>query len=241
METGSIRCGNTTIEYQVRRSQRRRKTVQISMDGSGIQVAAPMVTPAEELQALVRRRAPWILSRASEESVVAAPKGFVSGESLPYLGRNVTMVFTPADVHKPEVRFDHWRFSINVPRDITDAERYESVRRAIVAWYRRRASIRLRDGVKKWLPRVGGGDMPDVLIRDQRQRWGSCGPDGTLRFNWRVMLLPPELIDYVVVHELAHRTLRNHSADYWALITRVMPDAQERRRKLRETGKTLPL
>ena len=241
MEQGSIRFGNTTIEYQVRRSQRRRKTVQITMDGSGVQVAAPMDTPAEELQALVRRRTPWILSRVSEESVTPVPKGFVSGETLPYLGRNVTMVFTPADVRKPEVRFDHWRFSINVPRDITAVERYESVRRTIVAWYRRRATARLRDGVKKWLPRFGGGDMPDVLIRDQRQRWGSCGPDGTLRFNWRVMMLTPELADYVVVHELAHRTLRNHPADFWVSITRVMPDAQERRQKLREIGKTLPL
>ena len=87
-------------------------------------------------------------------------------------------------------------------------------RKAIVAWYRRRASIRLQAGVKKWLPRFGGGEPPDVLIRDQRQRWGSCAPDGTMRFNWRVMMLEPALVDYVIVHELAHLIIRNHSDDY---------------------------
>ena len=102
-------------------------------------------------------------------------------------------------------------------------------------------SIRLRAGVKKWLPRFGGGDVPDVLIRDQRQRWGSCAPDGTLRFNWRVMMLEPALVDYVIVHELAHLGVRNHSDNYWKLVNRVMPDAQERRQKLREVGRTLPL
>ena len=83
--------------------------------------------------------------------------------------------------------------------------------------------------------------MPDVLIRDQRQRWGSCAPDGTLRFNWRVMMLEPALVDYVIVHELTHLAVPNHSDDYWKLVNRIMPDAQERRQKLREVGRTLPL
>ena len=240
-ERDSIRFGDTTIEYQVRRSDRRKKTVQVTVDGGGVQVAAPMDTPADDLQTLVRRRAPWILNHASDGLLTVAPKRFVSGETLPYLGRNVRMVFEPADVRTPEVVFDHWRFSIKLPRDLPDGQRYERIRKAIVAWYRGRATMRLRAGVKKWFPRFGGGDVPDVLIRDQQQRWGSCAPDGTLRFNWRVMMLEPALVDYVIVHELAHPGVRNHSDNYWKLVNRVMPDAQERRQKLREVGRTLPL
>lgn len=241
MERDSIRFGDTTIEYQVRRSERRKKTVQVTIDGGGVQVAAPVDTPADDLQTLVRRRAPWILIRASDGLLTVAPKRFVSGETLPYLGRNVRMVFESADVRAPEVRFDHWRFSIKVPQVLHGEQRYERVRKAIIAWYRERAAIRLQAGVKKWLPRFGGGPAPDVLIRDQRQRWGSCAPDGTLRFNWRVVMLEPALVDYVIVHELAHLTVRNHSEEYWTLINRIMPDAQERRRRLRMVGRTLPL
>ena len=83
--------------------------------------------------------------------------------------------------------------------------------------------------------------MPSVLIRDQRQRWGSCAPDGTLRFNWRAVMLPPALIEYIVVHELIHLTIKTHSTDFWALVSKAMPDAQQRRRRLREAGQALPL
>ena len=89
----SIRFGATAIEYAVRRSERRTKTVQITVDGSGVQVAAPVTTTDGELQAIVRKRAPWILSHASGELLEAVPKRFISGETLPYLGRNVRMIF----------------------------------------------------------------------------------------------------------------------------------------------------
>ena len=240
-ERGSVRFGNTTIDYEVRRSERRRKTVQITMNGGGVQVAAPMTTPDGELQAIVRRRAPWILSHASGEMLEAAPKRFVSGETLPYLGRNVRMIVDTGDVRSPEVRFDHWRFLVTAPKALNGDERYEPIRRAVVGWYRDRAAKRLPSVVERWWPRLGQGDMPQILVRDQRQRWGSCAPDGTLRFNWRAMMLPPALIEYVVVHELAHLTHRNHSTDFWDLVSKAMPDAQQRRQRLREAGRSLPL
>ena len=161
--------------------------------GGGVQVAAPVDTTAYELQSLVRRRAPWILNHAADGLLAVAPKRFVSGETLPYLGRNVRMVFEPVDARSVEVRFDHWRFNIRAPQDLHGEQRYQRVRKAIIAWYRRRAGVRLQAGVKKWLPRFGVRELPDVLIRDQRQRWGSCAPDGTLRFNWRVVMLEPAL------------------------------------------------
>ena len=240
-EGDHIRFGDTTIEYRVRRSRRRRKTVQITVDGGGVRIAAPMTTPDGELRAIVRRRAPWIISHASGTSLEAAPKRFVSGETLPYLGRNVRMIVTRADVRSPEVRFDHWRFRVAVPQSVDDGERSERIRRAVVGWYRARAAERLPAGVERWWARLGRGPKPRVLIRDQRQRWGSCAPDGTLRFNWRAMMLEPALIDYVVVHELAHLTHQNHSADFWDLVSSAMPDAQTRRRRLREAGRALAL
>lgn len=112
--------------------------------------------------------------------------------------------------------------------------------RAAVAWYRSRAADRLPTTVERWWPQFGAGETPRVLIRDQRQRWGSCAPDGTLRFNWRAMMLRPALIKYIVVHELAHLTHKNHSPDFWAFDARAMPDAQHRRQRLREAGRSLP-
>ena len=240
-ERRSVRFGDTTIEYEVRRSERRKKTVQITVDGGGVQVAAPTKTPESELRAMVRKRALWILSHAYDAMLEATPKRFVSGETLPYLGRNVRLIVESTDIRSPRVRFDHWRFRVAVPKTLDGDQRYEPIRRSIVGWYRQRASERLPDVVQRWWPRLGRGEESLILVRDQRQRWGSCAPDGTLRFNWRAMMLKPALIEYVVVHELAHLTHRNHSTDFWGLLSRAMPDAQQRRKSLKEAGRTLPL
>ena len=88
---------------------------------------------------------------------------------------------------------------------------------------------------------MGWPETPQVLIRDQRQRWGSCAPDGTLRFNWRVVMLRPKLAEYIVVHELAHLKANSHSAEFWTLVSNLLPDAQQRRRLLREAGRMLSL
>ena len=240
-ERDRVRFGDTTIEYQVRRSKRRKKTIQITVDGGGVRVAAPMQTPDGELRAFVRKRAAWIITHASEALLKAAPKRFAGGETLPYLGRKVRVVVERAGAPSPEVRFDHWRFRVAAPHTLDDEERSEQIRRAIVEWYLARAAERLPASVERWWPRLGRGKKPRVLIRDQRQRWGSCARDGTLRFNWRAMMLEPALIDYLVVHELAHLTHQNHSADFWGLVYSAMPDADDRRRRLREEGRSLPL
>ena len=238
---GLVRYGDTDIEYEVRRSVRRKKTVQITVDGAGVQVSAPQTTPDTELQAIVRKRAGWILRNAQEAAFKPVPKRFVSGETLPYLGRNVRLVVKVEDVLTPEVRFDHWRFQISVPDGLEGEDRCQHIRRAVVEWYKSRAADRLLSGVQRWWPRLGNVGEPHVLVRDQRQRWGSCAPDGSLRFNWRVMMLDPSLVEYVIVHELIHLNVKNHSQEFWRLLASVLPDVERRRRQLREAGKTLPL
>ena len=228
------------IKYTVRRSRRRHKTVQISVVGGEVIVAAPTRTPARELEDIVRNRTPWILRQLSEEANQPAPTRFITGEKLPYLGQSVTL--TVALSHDPEttVRFSRGRFHVSVPADLDDEQRTDAIRAAITAWYKDRATQQLPELVERWLPRLGGDSPSKILIRNQKQRWGSCSSDGTLRFNWRVMMLKPELIEYIVVHELAHLAHQNHSPHFWGHVSAAMPDAQQRRKTLREAGRKLP-
>ena len=241
VELGRVQFGDTTIDYEVQRSKRRRKTVQITMDGGRVLVVAPSDTPGSKLDVIVTKRAPWILRQTQEPGLGVSPKRFVSGETLPYLGRNVRLIVESADVPSPQVRFDHWSFRIDVPVLLDETNRYDGIRKVVAQWYRRRAELRLPQSVEMWRKRIGLSETPEILIRDQRQRWGSCAPDGTLRFNWRVVMLHLSLIEYVVVHELAHSRVSSHSAEYWALVSNLLPDAQQRRQRLREAGKLLPL
>lgn len=240
-ERDSVRVGDAVIEYEVRRSERRKKTVQIRIEGGAVRVAAPSATRDGELRAIVRKRASWILKRLAEVVPEAGGTRFVSGEALPYLGQHIPLVVERGDVPSPQVRLDRGSFRISVPRNLEDGEREEQIRGAVVAWYRARAAERFPAAVDRWRPRLGVGEPSRVLIRNQRRRWGSCSSDGTLRFSWRGMMLEPALIDYIVVHELAHLGQQNHSPDFWTLVASTLPDAQERRKRLREAGRTLPL
>lgn len=113
-ERDSVQFGDTVIEYEVRRSRRRKKTVEIGLDGERIYVAAPSTLSPSEIREIVLKRAGWILRRQGAESYPRPqPKQFVSDETLPYLGRNIRMVVIPADIDVPEVRFDHWRLQIS--------------------------------------------------------------------------------------------------------------------------------
>lgn len=86
-----------------------------------------------------------------------------------------------------------------------------------------------------------GGIYHTISIRDQKTRWGSCSSKGNLSFNWRLILAPSEILDYVVVHELCHLTYMNHSKDFWNMVASIIPDYKIRRKWLKENGYTLHL
>ena len=236
-----MKLGETAVEYEVQRSLRRKKTVEIRVVGGIVQLIAPKRTRLADLQALVLNKAPWILKRLSQPSARPTPKRFESGETFPYLGRSARLVVEPAAVRGTRVRFDHWRLLATVPLRLEGEKRRDAVRRAVLEWYRSRASERLNAGVDQWWSWLGRGERSQVLVRDHRRQWGSCAHDGTLRFSWRLMMVDPDLVEYVVVHELAHLTHRNHSADFWGLVYQVMPDARERRKRLDEKAQFLPV
>lgn len=107
---------------------------------------------------------------------------------------------------------------------ISEEQRREGIERAKRIFPERTAYSALRMGV----------DYGRITIREQKTRWGSCSSKGNLNFNWKLVLLAPELLDYVVVHELAHRREMNHSKNFWKIVEAELPDYRERRRRLKE-------
>lgn len=105
---------------------------------------------------------------------------------------------------------------------------------------------RYRNAAKEYIPKrveyyhsLTGGHYTKITIRDQKTRWGSCSSTGTLSFNYRLMLAPPRVLDYVVVHELCHLTYMNHSKDFWNMVGSILPDYKKYRKWLKENGDTL--
>ena len=133
------------------------------------------------------------------------------------------------------------RFRVLVPQGMEDRERYEAVYAAFVSWYKERAEEKITKCVDYWWPMVGRKKKPRVIVRDQRRQWGSCAYDDTLRFNWRLIMLEPDLVEYVVAHELAHVRVRSHSARFWDRVSDMVGDYERRREQLHLVEGILPL
>ena len=238
-ESGEVRYGDALIRYRVVRSPRRHKTIEVTVDEPGlVTVSAPVATPTERLEATVRRRAGWIVRHNGAAAPAPTAHRFVSGESLPYLGRPVRLTVQPTDDDGVAIRFHHWQFDVDVPRALDGEERRTRVRTAFEAWYRERAALKLPPRVDR-IASLLGVRPKAILVRDQRSRWASCAADGTLRFNWRAVMAPPAVLDYLVAHELAHLRVRGHTPEYWAVVAQAAPDYRLRRERLREVGPLL--
>ncbi len=234
-----IRFGDAVIDYEIRRSTRRQKTLELTVSPRGVSVAVPATTRPEDVAAFVRSKARWILDR-----LATVPAEHVSPplpDSLPYLGRSLSLSADNADVADVDVRFRPWELKVSLPLAMDPDNAAPQVRSAVAEWYWLRACEHVPIGVDRWWPTMGSGAKPEVIIGDQRKRWGSCAAEGPLRFNWRLVMLEPRLLDYVVVHELAHLTELNHGPDFWALVNSVLPDVNERKAALRAAAGTLPL
>ncbi len=119
-----------------------------------------------------------------------------------------------------------------------DSDSDADIETALERWYRERAAEEFAARVGRWAPEVGAAPSR-VLVRAQRRRWGSCAADGSLRFNWRLMLADADIVDYVVVHELAHLLVPSHAQAFWNVVARVLPDHRTLRRRLVEAGPSL--
>ena len=119
-------------------------------------------------------------------------------------------------------------------------QNHESVKAALGQWYQLRAEQRLPKIVQQLSQKIGV-DYGDIEIRHFKSRWGSCRADGRLQFNWRLMMAPSKVIEYVVVHELCHRLHLNHSPAFWNEVERHMPEFQHHRKWLKTDGHLLTL
>lgn len=191
-----------------------------------------------------KQKGAWIVQRRFEFGELGprpSPKEFVVGESYSYLGRTYRLSIdrtSVADTVGASLQGGY--IMVSGMKGIAAGERPPLLRRALVAWYRRQAARRLPERVAIYAKRAGV-PRPPVLVRDQEKRWGSCSRRGEVRFNWRIMMAPMSLVDYVVAHEVCHLLVRDHSARFWRTLGAVLPDYEVRQNALRLAGLRLDL
>jgi len=229
----------SAIFYRVRRSDRARHArVEVSADG--VQVVLPRRMALRHAEPLVQEKRRWIerTLRRYEEARRAGPAARLEdGGTVPYLGEQLELrVRVEQGRRRPHVRREGTRLRVAVP----DPGGPDDVRGALEGWYRRRAALEVGPRLDAAVSRAGAS-YARLSIRGQRTRWASCSGSGTMSFNWRLLLAPAAVLDYVVEHEVAHLDVPNHSSRFWGLLERRVPRMREHERWLRAHGSALRL
>jgi len=229
------------LEYEVIRRPRR-KTVGICVKpDQTVQVAIPKRFPLAKVDALVRGKADWIRRKLSQYKDIQAqyqPKQYVSGETFTYLGHDCRLkVVEGAEIL---VGLKQGVLRVSVPYTLSPEQRPLSVAGELEAWFRAQAQLYLTERTA-WHAAQMQVAPASVGIKSYRSRWGSCHADGRIYFNWRIIMAPSSIVDYVVVHELCHLAHHNHSPDYWRLVESIMPEYRDARAWLKQHGHGLEI
>jgi predicted metal-dependent hydrolase len=215
------------LPYSVRRSDRARR-VRVTVDRAGaVEVVLPRRLPLRAAEEAMLELRPWIDRRLAEVGRQRAAV-LARGDTVPYLGTSLTLRSEPG-----RTRVTRRGDTLLVP---AGDERPEAIER----WYRRMARTEIQTRLDRACA-AAGLSYTRLTIRDQRTRWGSCSRTGALSFNWRLLLAPEAVLDYVIWHEVCHLAVMDHSPRFWALVARHCPDHRAQAAWLRRNAGTLVL
>lgn len=230
--------GDTTQEavlVSVTRTSRK-ASIAIEVKAGAIRVLAPKQTSELEIQKLLERKQSWIAKKLAELSKRPKPRAivFTDGATLPWLGDVLTLHIT---IGREAKREGH-QLKIGVAYD--KKENTKAICQAVLRWYRQAALEWLQRQTEVIAARLGIVHG-QVKIRDYKARWGSCSSQGDITYNWRLIMAPQDVIEYVIVHELCHIREHNHSRRFWAHVEAALPDYKRHQGWLRANGDSLTL
>jgi len=238
MERGKI----DSLEYSLRRSNRKSMGIAIERDGVII-VTAPHQAKFNEIEKFVSEKKIWIYQKLAKKKTLNREKPrreFVNGQGFLYLGKSYRLKLIDngkmKSARSPNVtvlRLWHGYF------ELAESEK-ANARNHFIYWYRKQIKEQLKARIPRYDKRIGV-TVKDTKILDLGHRWASCGRNGVINFNWRSVMAPVWVLDYILVHEMVHLIERGHTDRFWRLVSRVIPDYEEHALWLNENGADLDL
>ena len=207
------------IKYSLKQSKRKTTSILIERDGS-VTVLAPESYDIEKIEGIVEEKRSWIYRNLAEWEDLNRTKverEFVSGEGFPYLGNNYRLKLV--DDQKEDLILKNGYFLMRRDKAEYGSELFKH-------FYRTKGLTRISKRVEHFASKLGV-DYRAIRVMELQHHWASCSTKGDLNFHWRCLMAPLAVLDYIIVHELAHRIERNHNAAFWNLVDKIMPDYQK--------------
>jgi predicted metal-dependent hydrolase len=234
----STQYGNRKIEFEI--EYRNRKTLAIQVEPiDKVLVLSPRGLSEEIIKEKVKSKAKWILKKLlhfKDMGYIQFNREFVNSEAFMYLGRNYLLqLLLNENLYKPVVKLSDGKLNISTPtKDQT------ILKNTLQKWYKREAKKIILKRLEFY--KLKFSIEPGIIkIKEQKKRWGSCSSKGNIYFNWRTVMAPSPVIDYIIVHEMSHLIHKNHSPKFWESVETILPDYKARRKWLRDYGVRMDL
>jgi predicted metal-dependent hydrolase len=216
------------------RSKKRRKTLSLRIkENGGIVLSVPYYTPKGEIERFIKEKESWVIKKISEKerSIRESKKAFIPGETFLYLGESYPLEIRELDHQEPPLKLSFGKF-------ILHQGRIKEARDLFIRWYKREAQETIPERMDHYSQKLHLYPKA-IRITSAQFRWGSCSRDNRLSFSWRVIMAPLSIVDYVLLHELAHIKEKNHSRSFWGYLESILPDYKRRQLWLKENGRHL--
>ena len=215
----------------------RRKTTALKIKNGQVSIHIPKRLPIVIARHFVHQKTHWIQQKLQQIAQRPLPeRHFISGESLLYLGNTFKLEVLPASAKIAIIKTAQ---SIEVSGRV-DKLSSVAIRSALIIWYKQQADQYLRSQTR-FLADKTGLFPRSITVKTYKARWGSCAISGDIQYNWKLMFAPPDIIDYVIIHELCHLEQHNHSAAFWQLVSSHYPGFKSAKLWLKKNGVLLDL
>ena len=224
----SVKYGTKNIVFNIERKKSLKNTY-ISVDTNGVLVKTNNTTTIEDINKMVSNKLAWISKKLDIFKSIAINKDISTGSRLYYMGKSYYVNMIEDETAQTiTINFTHSKFHITTPQKYSDVE----IHNAIEYFYKEKAIEKIIPLTKKWAKNMSV--KPEhISFRYSKNRWGSCSSTNCISFNYHLIKLSSSLIEYVVIHELAHITYQNHSKDFWKLVHKHLKDYKVKEEKIR--------
>ncbi len=235
-----INLANHQITYQVT-YQKKRKSVQLKIYSSThLEITAPSNLSQSSIEKIIQDKSSWIVKKLSQLRAVAdnpINKTINHGAEVLYLGKPHKLVFSTVENSKPSIYCQDQKIFLQTPPG-TITQTISLIELLLKQWYWQNAQQRLKTQTAFWSAKIAVQPQ-GITIKEQKSRWGSCSSKGNINYNWRIIMAPPEVLDYLVIHELCHLRVPNHSPLFWQEVALFSPNFKEQRAWLKNNGAML--